>query len=433
MRLGTANAFDRTLLNLTTRQADLADLQEKLSAGKKVLRASDDPTGAAQAERAQTRVTRVEIEQRALSLQKNSMSLAESTLGDAQSLMQQIRQLSVQAGDATLTPADRRSLAQEMRSLRDQLFTYANKQDSNGLPLFGGLGSANAPFVDVTTGVTFNGIPGQQAGGPVSIPSTMDGQTVFMNVPSGNGVFNLDLGLSDLAASPAALIAARLPQATNTTNTGQAWTDVGKVIDPSALTGQNYMLAFNVTPNPLTPSLPPTITYDVYRYDPVADPTGAAAVPVLAAQPYVDGQDIVFDGLSFMARGVPANGDTLAITASTRTDVFAVVDAAIAAVDGQPNGNVLTHNNSLALAQLDSVMDRLQSARGTAGELLKRADIIDNNQQDKTIQLETDRSRAEDMDMINGISRFETQQNGYNVALQTYAQIQRLSLFNYIS
>jgi flagellar hook-associated protein 3 FlgL len=102
-------------------------------------------------------------------------------------------------------------------------------------------------------------------------------------------------------------------------------------------------------------------------------------------------------------------------------------------VDGQPNGNVLTHNNSLALAQLDSVMDRLQSARGTAGELLKRADIIDNNQQDKTIQLETDRSRAEDMDMINGISRFETQQNGYNVALQTYAQIQRLSLFNYIS
>lgn len=105
MRLGTANAFDRTLVNLTTRQAGLADLQEKLSAGKKVLRASDDPTGAAQAERSQTRLTRVEIEQRALSLQKNSMSLAESTLGNAQSLMQQIRQLSVQAGDATLTPA----------------------------------------------------------------------------------------------------------------------------------------------------------------------------------------------------------------------------------------------------------------------------------------------------------------------------------------
>ncbi len=403
MRLGTANAFDRTLLNLTTRQADLADLQDKLSAGKQVLRASDDPTGAAQAERSQTRLTRVDIEQRALSLQKNSMSLAESTLGDAQSLMQQIRQLSVQAGDATLTPADRRSLAQEMRSLRDQLFTYANKQDSNGVPLFGGLGSANSPFVDVTTGVTFNGIPGQQSGGPVSIPSTMDGQTVFMNVPSGNGVFDLDLGAA---------------------NTGQLWTDVGRVLTPGLLTGDDYSIEFTVSA-----TVPPVTTYDVYND--TLDPGHLA--PVLAAQPYTDGQDITFDGLSFVARGVPVTGDTLAITPSTRTDIFSVVDAAIAAIDGQPNGHVLTHNNSLALSQLDSAMDRLQSARGTAGELLKRADIIDNNQVDKSLQLETDRSRAEDMDMIKGISQFETQQTGYNAALQTYAQIQRLSLFNYIS
>lgn len=406
MRLGTANAFDRTLVNLTTRQAGLADLQEKLSAGKKVLRASDDPTGAAQAERSQTRLTRVEIEQRALSLQKNSMSLAESTLGDAQSLMQQIRQLVVQAGNATLTPADRRSVAQEMRSLRDQLFTYANKQDSNGVPLFGGLGSANAPFVDLTTGVAFNGIPGQQSGGPVSIPSTVDGQAVFMNVPSGNGVFNLDIGTN--AGPPVG------------PNQGQLWADVGRVLTPGLLTGQDYTITFNVTA-----TLPPVTTYDVVNT--------TTATPVLTAQPYVDGQDITFDGLSFVARGVPANGDTLTITPSTRTDIFAVVDAAIAAIDGQPNGHVFTHNNSLSLSQLDSAMDRLQSARGTAGELLKRADIIDNNQEDKTIQLETDRSRAEDMDMIKGISEFQTQQTGYSAALQTYAQIQRLSLFNYIS
>jgi flagellar hook-associated protein 3 FlgL len=399
MRLGTANAFDRTLLNITNRQASLAELQEKLSAGKKVLRASDDPTGAAQSERAQTRITRVDIEQRALSLQKNSMSLAESTLGDAQSLMQQIRQLVVQAGDATLTPADRASLAQEMRSLRDQLFTYANKQDSNGVPLFGGLASANAPFVDLTTGVTFNGIPGQKSGGPVNIPSAMDGQAVFMNVPSGNGVFNMALGA---------------------TNTGKLWTDPGRVLTPGLLTGDNYTVTFNVTA-----TIPPVTTYDVVNT--------TTATPVLTAQPYVDGQDITFDGLSFVARGVPANGDTLAITPSTRTDIFAVVDAAIAAVDGQPNGHVFTQNNSRSLAQLDSAMDRIQSARGTAGELLKRADIIDSNQEDKTIQLEADRSRAEDMDMVKGISQFETQQLGYNAALQTYAQIQRLSLFNYIS
>ena len=46
--------------------------------------------------------------------------------------------------------------------------------------------------------------------------------------------------------------------------------------------------------------------------------------------------------------------------------------------------------------------------------------------------VEADRSRAEDMDMIKGISQFQNQQTGYQAALQTYAQVQRLSLFNYL-
>ena len=48
-------------------------------------------------------------------------------------------------------------------------------------------------------------------------------------------------------------------------------------------------------------------------------------------------------------------------------------------------------------------------------------------------QLEADRSRAEDLDMIKGISDFQNQQTGYQAALQTYASVQKLSLFNYIS
>ncbi|MDZ4075311.1 MAG: flagellar hook-associated protein FlgL [Hylemonella sp.] len=405
MRLGTANTYDNTLANLTSRQAGLADLQDKLSAGKKVVRPSDDPTGAAQAERSRTRQARVDVEQRALSLQKNSMAAAEATLGDAQSLMQRIRELAINAGDATLTPTNRRSIAQEMRSLRDQLFTYANRQDSNGVPLFRGLGSASAPFTDATTGVTFNGIPGQQASSTVSIPGALDGQAVFMNVPTGNGVFKMSLGAG---------------------NTGQLWTDVGQVVTPGLLTGNNYTITFNVTA-----TTPPVTTYDVSMT--TVPPAAPATTAVLTAQPYVDGQDIQFDGLSFVARGVPANGDTVAIAASTRSDIFAVIDAAIAGIDGKSNGHLLTQNFTRALAQIDSGMDRLQSARGSAGELLRRADIIDNNQQDKSLQLEADRSRAEDMDMIKGISQFQNQQTGYQAALQTYAQIQRLSLFNYLS
>jgi flagellar hook-associated protein 3 FlgL len=407
MRLGSANAYDNALANMTTRQTGLSDLQDKLSAGKKVIRASDDPTGAAQAERSRIRQTRVDVEQRALNLQKNSMTMAEASLADTQSALHRIRELVVNAGDGALTPVNRSSIAQEIRSLRDQIFTYANKQDSNGVPLFGGLGSSTNPFTDATSGVGFNGISGERSSTTVSIPSAMDGKAIFMNVPTGNGVFNVSI---------------------NASNKGQLWTDVGQVTAPSQLTGGNYIINFHTSDTP-----PGAMTYDVTDVTQVTGPDDAdKARTVLANQPYVDGQAIHFEGMAFVAQGMPVAGDTVRLTPSASADLFSVLDATVAAIDKQPGSNRLMQNISRSLAQIDSGMDRLQSARGVAGELLKRADIIDGSQRDKTIQLESDRSRAEDMDMIHGISSFQNQQTGYQAALQTYAQIHRMSLFDFL-
>ncbi len=395
MRLGSANAFDNSLAQLTSHQAGLADLQEKLTAGKRVLRPSDDPTAAAQAERAMTRISRIETEQRALNVQKNSMSMAESTLGNATETLQAIRDLVVGAGNAGYTSVNRSSIAQQISALRDQLFGYANKVDSNGVPLFGGLGSASAPFTDSAAGVAFNGIAGQTAGSAVSIPSAMDGQAVWMNVPSGNGVFDVSLGGA---------------------NTGTVWTDVGQVTNPSAVTGDNYTVTFNVVAG--------VTTYDV------VDTTTATTVST--GQPYTSGQTIQFGGMSIKAEGVPANGDTLQIAPSSTTNIFKVIDQAMAGINGANNSNKLNQAFTRALAEIDTGMNRIQSARGLAGDMLNRADNIESTQTTKSVQLETDRSRAEDIDMIKGISDFQNQQTGYDAALKTYAQVQRLSLFNYL-
>ena len=88
---------------------------------------------------------------------------------------------------------------------------------------------------------------------------------------------------------------------------------------------------------------------------------------------------------------------------------------------------------SQALANIDKGLERLHNMRGYAGELLNRADRITGDQENRSIQLEADRSRAEDLDMIKGISEFQNAQVGYQAALQSYAQVQKLSLFNYIS
>ena len=47
MRVTTAHAYDTTIAQLNKRQADLVEKQERISTGKRVIRASDDPVAAA--------------------------------------------------------------------------------------------------------------------------------------------------------------------------------------------------------------------------------------------------------------------------------------------------------------------------------------------------------------------------------------------------
>lgn len=394
-RLGTANTYDNALRQLTTRQSQLSKLQEQLTAGKTILRPSDDPTGAAQAERARTRMARVDTDQRALEVQRNAMATAESTLGDAVKAMQDFRALAVQAGNTALTATDRASIAQQMTTLRDQILGYANEKDSNGQPLFGGLGSTAAPFVDQGSGVTFDGIAGQTATGTVSVPATLDGHATWMNVPTGNGVF----------------VIAQAP------GTSTVYTDAGQVTNPTALTGDSYSISFSVAAG--------VTTYDVMNTT-----TGTA---VASAQPYVAGQAIAFDGLSLVAKGTPANGAALQISPSTTTSLFGVLDSAIAGVRDATTSGAVAQNIAQALVQVDAGLSRLQASRGVAGDLLNRVDDISGRQENRSLQLEADRSRAEDIDMVKGLSDFKTQETAYSAALGTYAQIQKQSLFNFIS
>ena len=296
-RLGTATQYDNAVRNIGARQSSLANLQENLTSGKRVLRASDDPVGAAQAERALTRIARIQTEQRALEVQRSSVAQAESSLGDAVGLVQEMRELVVSAGNGTHNAADRQTIAQQIQSLREQLLAVSNRKDSSGAPLLASLGSAAAPFDGTPNG--FSGLAGQAAASDVSLPGALDGHAAYRISPTEN--------------------------------------------------------------------------------------------------------------------------------------IFDAIDAAIADIAGASTSALAATAVSTALGKFDQGMERLQSVRGHAGELLNRADRITGDQEKRSIELEVDRSRAEDLDLLQGISDFQGQQVGYQAALQSYAMVQKLSLFNYLS
>ena len=421
-RLGTANTYDNALRNLQTRQTALANLQENLTSGKRVVVASDDPTGAAQAERSLTRIARIASDQRALEAQRNSITAAESALGDVTDALQGFRELVVSAGNATFTPAERRSVALQLTGLRDQVFALSNRKDSNGLPLFGALGSALTPFVGPTAppqDYTFNGLPGQTASSEVAIPSALDGDSAFMHQPARDGVYNVTVTSATGPIPPS-----RALRTTNVT-----------VTNPTLVNGSSYSIAFTAVDTTTVPGTT-TVTYDVTETPNVGGPfTGlTASYPTILTGNKAGTGSIpitAMPGLAMTITGTPAAGDTTKV--DTGRSIFSVLDDAIRDIGGAGNNNAASQAVSQALFNIDIGMDRVSSERGRAGDLLNRADRITTNQEKRSIQLEADRSRAEDLDMIKGISDFQNQQTGYQAALQSYAQVQKLSLFNYIS
>ena len=299
-RVATANMYDNSIRNIGGRQSSLAEQSEKLTAGKRVLRASDDPVAAAQAERAITRMERIKVEQSALSLQRNAMAEGESTLGDAVDLLQEMRALFVSAGNGANSAKEMQIIAGQLQTLREELLSVSNRTNTSGVPLLSALGSAITPFVN-SSAFKDNGLPGQQAGGNTSIPTALDGDMAFM----------LDSGES----------------------------------------------------------------------------------------------------------------------------LFKELDTAITGIRNATSGSAANQSSVIqnGLANIDQGMDRLSALRGFAGDMLNRADRITGDQEVRSIQLEADRSRAEDMDLVKGFSDFEQTKMGYQAALQTYAMVQKMSLFNYIS
>ena len=410
-RVSTANQYDTALRNIGQRNTSLSNLQENLTSGKRVVRPSDDPVSAAQAERAINRLARIQTEQRALETQRNAIAQAESALGDAIGLMQNFRELTVSAGGGTLTPNDRATIANQLQGLREQIVEVANRKDTNGLPLLGALGSALAPFLgplSTTPDYSFAGLPGQTSSTGVTIPGMLDGDSAFMFNPQRDGVYN-----AAVSSIP---------------NTRQLTTSAVTPVDKSLVTGDNYTITFSAVGPGATPGTS-TATYTLTNTT-----TGAISAPVTVPD-YPSDKPLTIamtdvPGLSFTITGNPANGDT--ITLQPSPSIFSTLDSAIRDIRDAPNSNAAIQAVGQALANMDIGMERLHSMRGYAGELLNRADRITGDQEKRFVQLEGDRSRAEDLDMIKGISDFQNQQVGYEAALKSYAQVQKLSLFNYI-
>lgn len=185
MRVSTHSTFGQILLGLRANQARLVRAQEELSSGRRLLRPSDDPAGAARALRLRRGLAGVDRTRGSIAAGRMLLEGASSALQQASGLFAEAREHLLAGMNGTLNAGDRATIATAIEQLRAQLLDAANTTIDER-HVFGGTRTDADPWEELTIGgrlrVVYRGDQAEQrvaAGADVEIGVTIAGDQVF--------------------------------------------------------------------------------------------------------------------------------------------------------------------------------------------------------------------------------------------------------------
>ncbi|MBI5948345.1 MAG: flagellar hook-associated protein FlgL [Chloroflexi bacterium] len=209
MRVSEQSRQTNQLRYLQTASERLDRIQQQLATGRKIERASDDPSGAALALEHRASISFEDQMRRNLANGTAFMNMTETALEGVTEAFQRARELTVQASNDALSPNERTAIAREMDQLIQQLAQLGNT-NFGGAYIFGGH-QTRTPAFSVTgnppTAVTYQGDTGQRMhrisredAVAVNIPGSTAFGTVFADLIALRD--NLDAGAPGAAIAP---------------------------------------------------------------------------------------------------------------------------------------------------------------------------------------------------------------------------------------
>lgn len=411
MRITGNQIFLRGLNNIMRQQVVTAKLQNEVSSGKKVQYPSDDPIAAAKIDLMNQRINYGQRLEKNRESAQGVLQFEESILSNSSTVLQRLRELQVQAGNGSMTDKDRKALADEARTLLDQLQGLANTQDSNGNYLFSGSKSTAQTITrDASGQYVYNGDQTQRFQ-PISsglqTAVSDNGADLFMRIPNGNGRFTV--------------------AETATPNTGDVSATSGSVVNNAAYVVDDYTIQFVLnSQNQLVTMISGTTSGNVIPATGLPDD----------APLYSSGSAITFNGMEVTLTGTPNPGDAFAIEPSSNESIFSTVNKMIANLNRPfttPNdkARVQTENNQI-LEQLDTSLGHVLDFQAQVGARMNQLEVAENVNKD-LIDISTQSlSQLEDVNMEEAIVQLNFQKMYLEIAQKTFVSIQGLSIFNYM-
>lgn len=193
MRIATSNYFERSLTNMQNRQSALDRAQMELSTGKKILRPSDDPTGANTAIRLRKEL---DVSDRYLTAQSTAERfnlLSENAVSSMTDIIFRAEELLLTSINGTMDQNSLNAIAEELQQRLTQFEGLANTTNANGDFIFSGYQTTTKPYQKDDYGYNiYKGDDGQRdvliaAGFKVEVNDP--GSQFIDNVPSSTASF----------------------------------------------------------------------------------------------------------------------------------------------------------------------------------------------------------------------------------------------------
>ena len=405
--------------------SDIQNLQNKISTGKNILFASDDPVGAVQL--SGYKVIKDQIDQYMKNAGNANIRLktVDTNLDNISNIMIRANELMIQASSDVLGASDRNSIAMELDQMTEEALGLANQQDAGGAYLFSGYKTKVKPFIeDITGSIKYmgdRGVASLSVSESMMIETTVDGGSLFQSIKNDSGK-NLSMFqiLENMSYS--------IRSAAQAVHQMEAPTHA-----EIELTNKDYgTWAFDITGNGGTASISVELSGD--------DPS------------------VLIDAINTANIGVTASLSSTSGKIKLKSDIEGLIKISNLQVEGinsaqknpssfiklnvtDPNGNImgksqtLYDTNQLTTSQLGNitqVQDHVANFRGKVGARINTLDRQYETLSQRNLAIQKDISKIDDADLASLVTNLQSMLTSLQAGQQAFVKVSNLNLFEFI-
>jgi flagellar hook-associated protein 3 FlgL len=407
MRISTGQLYDRSIQSVLDSQANLSDIQQQLSSGKKLLRPSDDPVGAAQAIRLTEEIEQINQYKKNSNLLINSLEQEETVLKSVNTGIDRARVLMLQSGNGIVGSDERKAIATEISQIKDQLFGLMNSRNPAGEYIFAGYQSSSPAFGFNPSAAgnkySFEGDGGEnkiQISDTIKQQMNNSGLDVFENV------------LSRLTSSISGSVGAA---------------DVSLNVQQQSAFDKFHKANFNAI-TPVNNHFQISILSSSQ-----AQITNLGSGAVLDTVDFSSGSAFLYKGLEINITGAPGDTVNFQLESPQKKNIAETLNNFVNALN---NENIADSDFDRALsdvlAGVDNSMTSIANAVSKLGARRNITDSVFASNLDLEISNKTARSKIQEVDYAEAVSELSRQETALQAAQATFSRVTGTSLFDFI-